>query len=366
MCFPLRAFALSFSLMRITILVPFLFLTGGIKAMLHYAEALHARGHTVTVVAPRYSVASSVPLSMRMQMELRERLRTVRNRSPINWFDLRVPLQRISRLDAAQLPAADVTLAADWTMASILTPARHLGRRVELIQGDESWNPEPARVYGGWCTPERRIAVSSRLVAYVAEMTGQAVVGPLIYGVDLHLFQGEPRSVGSPPRVGVLYHEAVHKGVADALEAVARVRSRGYGLELVMYGTRPRPRELPSDVEYHRWPLGTKLRDLYRSLDIWLCPSHTEGGPMPPMEAMACGVACVSTDVGAVRDYARDGESVLLSPPGDPEALAVNLQRLLMDESLRLRLAAAGHAAMQQRSWGAAAAELERFLVDEL
>lgn len=333
--------------------------------MLHYAESLQARGHAVTVVAPRLSSATTVPPSMRIRMGLREWLHTLPGRSPLSWFELHVPLNRIPALDGAYLPPADVTLAADWTTAAILKPAPHLGRRVVVIQGDESWNPDAVRVQAGWCTPERRIAISSRLVAYVAMMTGQAVTGPLIYGVDLNLFQGRSRPVGSPPRIGLLYHEAAHKGVEDALAAAARLRSNGHYFDLVMYGTRPRPRHLPQEVEYHRLPLGLRLRDLYRSLDIWLCPSHTEGGPMPPMEAMACGVACVSTDVGAVRDYARDGESVLLSPARDIEALATNLQRLLTDEPLRRRLASAGHAAMQRRSWDASAAELERLLGDE-
>jgi glycosyltransferase involved in cell wall biosynthesis len=69
-----------------------------------------------------------------------------------------------------------------------------------------------------------------------------------------------------------------------------------------------------------------------------------DGLPQMLMEAMACGLPAVSTDLVGIPDLVRDGETGLLAPPGDAEALAAALARLAADPDLAARLAAAGRA----------------------
>jgi glycosyltransferase involved in cell wall biosynthesis len=77
------------------------------------------------------------------------------------------------------------------------------------------------------------------------------------------------------------------------------------------------------------------------------------------MEAMACGVALVTYDNGGCRDYARDGETALVVPRRDVQALAAALARLATDEALRARLAAAGAACVTTEfDWDRAVARL--------
>lgn len=65
-----------------------------------------------------------------------------------------------------------------------------------------------------------------------------------------------------------------------------------------------------------------------RSLDALALPSLSEGCPNLLMEAMACGLPCVATAVGAVPELMADGVSGLLVPWADPEALGLALARL--------------------------------------
>ena len=58
---------------------------------------------------------------------------------------------------------------------------------------------------------------------------------------------------------------------------------------------------------------------------------------------MACGAALVSTDIGGVRDYALNGETALLTPIKNPRQMATNINRLLDDSNLRVKIARAGH-----------------------
>jgi glycosyltransferase involved in cell wall biosynthesis len=78
--------------------------------------------------------------------------------------------------------------------------------------------------------------------------------------------------------------------------------------------------------------------------DAFLHPSLSEGLPNVVLEAMACGLPVVVTDVGGVREAVRDGVEGLLVPPRDPQAAAAALVRLWRDPALRGRLGAAGRA----------------------
>lgn len=77
-------------------------------------------------------------------------------------------------------------------------------------------------------------------------------------------------------------------------------------------------------------------------MDVVALSSRNEGTPVSLIEAGACGRPVVATDVGGVRSVVVDGGSGLLVPPGDPDALAEALGRVLSDTTLRQRFGAAG------------------------
>jgi glycosyltransferase involved in cell wall biosynthesis len=81
---------------------------------------------------------------------------------------------------------------------------------------------------------------------------------------------------------------------------------------------------------------------------VFALSSRSEGAPLSILEAMAAGLPVVSSRVGGVPELVVDGETGLLVPPGDPEALAVALGRLVADPGLRRRLGAAGRERTQR------------------
>jgi glycosyltransferase involved in cell wall biosynthesis len=76
--------------------------------------------------------------------------------------------------------------------------------------------------------------------------------------------------------------------------------------------------------------------------DIFALPSYVEGLPIALLEAMALGLPCVSTNVYAIPEAIRDGETGLLVERGDPRALAKAILALRDDRDLRLRLGEKG------------------------
>ena len=78
--------------------------------------------------------------------------------------------------------------------------------------------------------------------------------------------------------------------------------------------------------------------------DVYAHPSTDEGLPVAVLEAMALGLPIVATAVGGIPTIVRDGETGLLVAPGDPDALATGIHRLLEDRGFALRLGTAARA----------------------
>jgi glycosyltransferase involved in cell wall biosynthesis len=90
-------------------------------------------------------------------------------------------------------------------------------------------------------------------------------------------------------------------------------------------------------------------RALLAEADVVALPSWTEGLPLAALEAMAQGRPVVATPVGGTPEVVVDGETGLLVPPRDHEALAGAIGRLLADPKLRGRMGEAGRRRAEER-----------------
>ncbi len=83
------------------------------------------------------------------------------------------------------------------------------------------------------------------------------------------------------------------------------------------------------------WGGSSQIPGLLAAADIYVCPSVTEASPLSVWEAMAMEKAVVSTDVGSVPDFIREGENGFVVPTRDPEKLAGKISALIDDPGLR-------------------------------
>jgi glycosyltransferase involved in cell wall biosynthesis len=89
---------------------------------------------------------------------------------------------------------------------------------------------------------------------------------------------------------------------------------------------------------------------------------HTS--PLKLFEAMAAGRPLVASDLPSSREVLRDGENALLVPPGDPDALAAAVRRVLHEPGLGERLARAAWSEAPQYSWDARALKLRELFAE--
>ncbi len=117
-------------------------------------------------------------------------------------------------------------------------------------------------------------------------------------------------------------------------------------------------------VTEHVWRLGAlaseELERLFRAADVFAFPSVKEGFGLVALEAIAAGLPLVASDLDVFRGFLTDGESALLTPVGDPDALTSALARVRHDKALRVRLRAGGRAVVAKHTWDASAELHER------
>lgn len=145
---------------------------------------------------------------------------------------------------------------------------------------------------------------------------------------------------------GVVGRFSPEKAPDIFLEAFEEAAAQNPALQAVMVGDGPtlkdcqRRREgLDAKDRLHLAGFRTDLAAIYRALDMLVIPSRSEGMPTVLIEAMLMGVPVISTSVGAVPDVVCDGQTALIVPIGDPQALAAAMVRLARETDLRRAIA---------------------------
>jgi glycosyltransferase involved in cell wall biosynthesis len=268
------------------------------------------------------------------------------------------------------------------TIATIHHPIQ-VDRALELAEATGFKRVTLRRWYGFTKMQERVarrlpevITVSSSSAAQIAEHYGVAPerISTIPIGTDVERFSPDPAVPKVPGRiVATASADSALKGLGVLVEAFAKVCADHENAELTVIGRPKHGGSVERAIERHglarrvRFVSGlteTELVDTLRSAEVACVPSLYEGFSLPAVEAMAVGLPLVSTTGGAIPEVAgAHGETTLAVPPGDAEALAAALGKLLDDPDLRALLGcAARERAVSRFTWRAAAiATAERY-----
>jgi len=171
------------------------------------------------------------------------------------------------------------------------------------------------------------------------------------WGIDLDKFrpkrlarteQEEHRSPGSRIVVSTRMHFPIY-GVEYLIRAIPAVLSQMRGVTFLVAGDGPL-REYHASLarklgiqEHVRFPGAIPndlMPDLLNGADVYVSTSLSDGASASLMEALACGLPVIVTDIPGNKEWVRDGKNGFLVPVCDSEALARQVTRILRDEHL--------------------------------
>lgn len=176
-------------------------------------------------------------------------------------------------------------------------------------------------------------------------------------GVDIHRFdpssvpQGIRQELALPPEallVGTVAILRAKKGHRDLIEAVPAVLQQVPNATFVFAGDGPQQENLQKLIDDRG--LSQKIRliglrrdipNVLKDLDLFVLPTHQEALGTSLLEAQAMGVPVIGTRTGGVPETMREGETGLLVPVQQPDALAQAVIAILKDHEGRRRMSAA-------------------------
>jgi len=330
-------------------------LYGGARQVLYLLEGLPAHGVESILAAPE---GSAIAEGARPYVA---DLRALRMGGDLD-VGLLMRLKRVIRETAPDLVHVHSRRGADlWGgLAARLsgTPAV-LSRRVD--------NPEPRWLVALKYRPYRRVVTISEGIRRVLLGEGldpaKVVCVPSAIRADEYAapcdrdaFRRELGIPGDAPVAGMvaqLIHRKGHRHLIAALPAVLREHP---AMHVAVFGQGPLRAELErqarkAGIAAHLHFLGfrTDLPQCLGCLDLLVHPADMEGLGVSLLQGAAAGLPLIGSRAGGIPEIVRDGESGLLIAPGDVDALARAMNRLLGDRELARRLGEGGRRLVAER-----------------
>jgi glycosyltransferase involved in cell wall biosynthesis len=201
------------------------------------------------------------------------------------------------------------------------------------------------------------LSSSTTSADFAAERYGvdRASIEIVYAGIDLEVFRPGPAPSADRPVVAFVGNVTLAKGLETAFEAVMSLRERYPGIQLKVIGEgrdvfrdrlvrRAEEAGAPAALEFTGFVADrAELAEHLRGATVLCGPATFECGPvLANLEAMACGCPVVAGNSAGAAEGMIDGETGFLVPPGDVEATAAALDRVLGDPELRARLSERG------------------------
>ncbi len=158
------------------------------------------------------------------------------------------------------------------------------------------------------------------------------------------------------------------KGVEYLIRAVAILNAKAQDVRLIIVGDGEDRRDLENLVEeLHMEDVVTfigrvpneKVPAYLVASDVFVLPSLSEGFALVNLEAMACGLPIVASEVGGLPDLIQNGENGFLVEPGNPHQIADKITLLLDNDSLREKISGKNKEKVKAYTWESVVYQLE-------
>lgn len=353
--------------MKINFTVKLTAMTGGIRFVFEIANRLVERGHDVTITAlggdhrwfPLKAEVNYVPLPKFFKFF--DYVKRLIFRRKLYYYELNTLARKIGlnidmiKVLAKYTPDCDVNIATRFLTAFAVYRSNK-GIPVYLCQDFEESVAEKGdyylkMFYESLNLPMHFITISEWMKEWLSEYSNNVFL--VRNGINHDIFY--PRNVEKDGKyVMGIYRDLEYKGGKELIEALKIIKRNKNDVKTIVLG------KDFGDISYNRVS-DKKLSELYNLADVFIYTSKVEGFGLPPLEAMACGTAVVTTDCKGVREYMEDGKNGFIVPR-NPKKIAEKSIELLEDEKLRRKIARMGIKTAKKYNWDRSADEFEKIL----
>lgn len=356
--------------MKITFVLPYAGLAGGVRVVAIYAQWLSEQGHQVNVIS-----TSRRPIGLKRALRylwadkkfIYGAQRQADSHLDGGTFDWRVVAHNGPVVDQ-DVPDADVVIATWWKTAdwvNKLAPSK--GKKIYFCQHYETHDYFPRdQVEASYFYPMLQICVSDWIRQQISSLTGRCDQEVVMNGVDTGQFQTPDRQKNQSARLGFVYSPLAWKGIDIIVDALAIAKRQHSDITALCFGAKPpvATMPLPDWIEFHENPGQTTLAEIYAQCDGWLFASRVEGFGLPILEAMACRTPVIATPAGAAPDLISKQNGFLLDSYS-AEALAVKIDNLVtMDKQDWHSMSRHAFETAGGYDWSIAASGFEALLVN--
>lgn len=338
--------------MKIAYLLESSTLCGGVKVVFRQAEAMLRRHHEVVILCP-----DPYP----------------------EWMECSLPYIQTGRPGFEGLDQFDWVVGTTPRLVLSLFPKLGINRKLlHLVQGYEGDISEISDmgelIQKAYALPVKKMTVSSRLARRLETMFPGGVFHSIGQGLERQWFHphADPSARLSQPvdRVFLIGPLIISiKNIRQGLMAFKLIKERLPRMMLFRVSavdTRSEEEALIGPIDaYYAGARPEQVGEILRSgCGVLMSPSGPgEGFGLPPLEAMACGVPTVLTDIPSYKSFSEPCDYAKFVPEGDCEAMAHSVCDLIQNDEDRMRVVLRGLEVAADYTFEKVAEEMEMFLM---
>lgn len=362
--------------------------TGGLYCILKHADELVKRGHTVNII-PLYGskkpdwIKCSANFILNKAPACREKKRYKCILSNISRLTYKYKTDNLKHALQADyihnaIPDSDITIATHWYTVEFVYKygtgvKAYFIQHYEPIMFTDTDSYDYYKCKFSYSLPIVKITNSiwakNTILKSLGNTDDNIDIRVSNNGIELSKFKklNLQHDRSSDKHIKVISYSGrgvKWKGFKEMAEAIAAAREKlpDWEIEWLVYGQEP-------DEAYRGLTPYTDLGFLqtdelvteYNKADILLSASWYESFPLFPIEAMACGLATITTQAGT-EEYAIHGETAEIVEAKNPSAIENGLIKLITDRSYRMKIANGGYNKTKEFDWPLASKKMEETL----
>lgn len=344
--------------MKISIVIPFNALTGGIKVIYSYANFFAEKGHDVVCYVP----IKAYGFNYNKLKVFKATIGNIKRGTKVEWIEKKFKIKMVPVISNKYIRDAEVIIATAWPTAYDVNDLdRKKGRKFYFVQGYEIWSGEREKVKNSYRLPLEKIVVSKNLKKILRDEI--KVDSKLIYnGIEKEAFIKNKKIINSKKIILMQYSQEYIKGTDKGIEILKKILKK-YDVKIILFGIK-KPKIIPENMEFFENPRREILMGLYQKADIYLFTSRQDSWGLPVIEAMAnkCGV--VATNVGCIGELCTNGKEALISYDLNYEELFEKLELAITKEELLKKIQVNGYELAKQFLWENSYLSFEKYIID--